>query len=121
MRAATNMAPFTKPCDDHVTTMRPTCDQHGTTSNSAVAANWTSSVLNTSGAAAVKISYIDSDPCYDLWAGIECSSSPWPVGTDDCGEMLDCAGLGWDNFNSTTSVHRGTMCMHLSWRGREEC
>ena len=29
------------------------------------------------------------------WNGITCSLSDWPVGTQDCGEQLDCDALGW--------------------------
>ena len=32
----------------------------------------------------------------DLWRGIECRPSGWPVGTYDCGARLSCGGLGWD-------------------------
>ena len=37
--------------------------------------------------------------CFDLWSGVECSSSGWP-GTDDCKDtrvpgMISCSDLGW--------------------------
>jgi hypothetical protein len=57
-------------------------------------ANWTSAAPQ--GAEALHIVYAESDPCYDLWDGIECSQSDWPVGRTDCGRRLHCAGLGWD-------------------------
>jgi hypothetical protein len=56
--------------------------------------NWTSAALH--GANMLRINYVESDPCYDLWDGVECSQSDWPVGRNDCAERLDCAGLGWD-------------------------
>jgi hypothetical protein len=56
--------------------------------------NWTSAASH--GAETLRIEYMDSDPCYDLWDGIECSQSDWPVGRTDCAERLDCADLGWD-------------------------
>jgi hypothetical protein len=56
--------------------------------------NWTTTTSY--GAVALSINYLESDPCYDLWDGIECSQSDWPVGRNDCAERLDCAQLGWD-------------------------
>ena len=58
----------------------------GVTGDSAATANWTSRSLNTSGPVGLRVSYVDSDPCFDLWRGIDCSPSDWPVGTDECGE-----------------------------------
>jgi hypothetical protein len=48
------------------------------------------------GAQRLRINYMESDPCYDLWEGVECSMSNWPVGTDNCAQRLECAALGWD-------------------------
>jgi hypothetical protein len=56
--------------------------------------NWTSARQHR--ADALRIIYAESDPCYDLWEGVECSQSDWPVGRSDCEARLDCAVLGWD-------------------------
>ena len=62
------------------------------------AERWTSTALhfNTNRTAGVQIAYIGSDPCFDLWRGIECRPSDWPVGNDDCELTLSCSGLSWD-------------------------
>eukprot|EP01045_Picozoa_sp_COSAG04_P016396 COSAG04_NODE_1365_length_7074_cov_49.110394_2_plen_560_part_01 len=56
--------------------------------------NWTSAMA-ANASTELFVRYIDSDACFDLWNGITCSVSNWPVGTDDCAERLDCDTLGW--------------------------
>ena len=60
-----------------------------------VASNWTSSALTSGASTALHITYVDSDPCSNLWSGITCSLSSWPVGIEDCREQLDCDSLSW--------------------------
>ena len=57
--------------------------------------NWTSSALESDASTGLRVRYIDSDPCFDLWPGITCSLSDWPVGLDDCAARLNCDALGW--------------------------
>ena len=57
--------------------------------------NWTSSALASGASTGLRVRYVDSDPCFDLWDGVTCSLSDWPVGTDDCAELLDCDSLSW--------------------------
>jgi hypothetical protein len=69
-------------------------------------ANWTSASPHH--AEALHIVYAESDPCYDLWDGVECSPSDWPVGRTDCVERLDCVGLGWDAEAAGSAAVCGT-------------
>jgi hypothetical protein len=60
-------------------------------------ANWTSAAPHrVDSVAALRVAYVESDPCYDLWEGASCSQSDWPVARNDCAERLDCGVLGWD-------------------------
>ena len=68
--------------------------------------NWTSTASQR--AEVLRIAYAESDPCYDLWDGVECSQSNWPVGRTDCAERLDCAGLGWDAETAGSAAVCGT-------------
>jgi hypothetical protein len=72
-------------------------------------ANWTSAASYR--AEALQITYVESDPCYDLWEGIECSQSDWPVGRTDCAERLDCTGLGWDSKAAGSDSVCGTSAL----------
>ena len=40
--------------------------------------------------------YHSSDPCIDDWEGVQCGTSLWPPGQDECEDELSCAALGWD-------------------------
>ena len=33
--------------------------------------------------------------CFELWNGVSCSPSDWPLATGHCGEELSCDTLGW--------------------------
>ena len=57
--------------------------------------NWTFSTLPSVASTGLHVRYNNSDPCFDLWDGVTCSLSDWPVGLDDCAERLDCAALSW--------------------------
>jgi hypothetical protein len=74
-----------------------------------VVTNWTSVALAAAGFTDdLRILHVESDPCYDLWEGIECSLSDWPVGRTDCAERLDCATLGWDPETTGSAAVCGT-------------
>eukprot|EP01046_Picozoa_sp_COSAG06_P009942 COSAG06_NODE_532_length_14551_cov_16.536466_1_plen_135_part_00 len=32
--------------------------------------------------------------CFDLWSGVKCGLSGWPVGLEPCERMIDCSSLG---------------------------
>lgn len=39
--------------------------------------NWSSSAMNTTRSPGLLVKYESSDPCYDLWSGVQCSPSNW--------------------------------------------
>ena len=63
--------------------------------------NWTAP----SGCTGVAVDYTDSDACFDLWDGVVCSNSDWPVGSEQCQSRLPCSVLGWlSDLHGSTDV-----------------
>eukprot|EP01045_Picozoa_sp_COSAG04_P013769 COSAG04_NODE_994_length_8876_cov_9.074763_2_plen_2355_part_01 len=83
-------------CDNVSTLWDRAVASAGGTAGQLNVSNWTSAALSSDASVGLRVRYIDSDACFDLWNGVTCSLSNWPVGTDDCAERLDCEALGWD-------------------------
>ena len=67
--------------------------------------NYSAAALPAARRVGLRVRYVDSDPCFDLWNGITCSLSDWPVGSDDCAQRLECGAIGWSaDANGVASV-----------------
>lgn len=47
------------------------------------------------GGTSLLFEYHSSDPCMDAWTGVQCGTTLWPVGQEDCGTALSCGALSW--------------------------
>ena len=96
---------------DHARRLTGTRDVH----------NWTSSALPSDASVGLHIEYVDSDACFDLWDGVTCSLSDWPVGTDDCATKLDCSALGWPADARGTSAVCGSSSLAGTFGSGDTC